>query len=55
MLDPSSGWFEVNYVTYKSAKESTNTFDDDVWLSITQGLNTWVSTMEENKSKNLKN
>jgi hypothetical protein len=32
MIDPSTGWFEVKDVKYKSAKESMNTFDD-VWLS----------------------
>jgi hypothetical protein len=32
MIDPSTGWFEVKHVKYKSAKESMNTFDD-VWLS----------------------
>jgi hypothetical protein len=32
MIDPSTGWFEVKDVKYKSAKESMNTFDD-AWLS----------------------
>jgi hypothetical protein len=32
MIYPSTGWFEVKDVKYKSAKESMNTFDD-VWLS----------------------
>jgi hypothetical protein len=32
MIDPSTGWFEVKDVKYKSAKESMNTFDD-IWLS----------------------
>jgi hypothetical protein len=32
MIDPSTGWFEVQDVKDKSAKESINTFDD-VWLS----------------------
>jgi hypothetical protein len=32
IIDPSTSWFEVKYVKYKSAKESTNIFDD-VWLS----------------------
>jgi hypothetical protein len=32
MIDPSTGWFEVKDVKYKSANESINTCDD-VWLS----------------------
>jgi hypothetical protein len=32
MIDPSTCWFEVKDVKYKSAKESMNTFYD-VWLS----------------------
>jgi hypothetical protein len=32
MIVPSTGWFEVKNVKYKSAKKSMNTFDD-VWLS----------------------
>jgi hypothetical protein len=30
MIDPSTGWFEVKDVKYKSAKESMNTFDEIV-------------------------
>jgi hypothetical protein len=32
MIDPSTRWFEVKDVKYKSAKESMHTFDD-LWLS----------------------